>query len=430
MREIRLIEIEKAGNRIVYHYSCSEDLNRFFTGNDFILEYPESIEAVPDGVLAIPFAVIGLPMSWLLDCDLYIPELDQDFYDAIPALKKAFEEMYPEATFAGKLHVERIIDCTPPEGNGAAVFFSGGLDATTTLLRHLDEKPALISIWGADVGFDNRAGWSVVDRKIAETAATYGLDYVPVRSMFRQFEDVVALTEELQSVLKTSWWYGIKHGMGIISHAAPYAWLHGIKTVYIASSNCVSDGKQRCASDPTIDNHMAFCGCRTVHDGFELNRQDKTRFIIDFRKQHPEMPIRLRVCWKAIDGNNCCECEKCYRTMTGFWIEGEDPKEYGFQYKKDVLNRMYQYIALRADELPAITWSNMKKRLNENWTILKGKRYRAKLAWIRDYDFKQLNNNKCRRAYQKSWIIKKRIVKLFPRLYSRYIKARGYSFDE
>lgn len=430
MREIRLIKIEKSGNRIVYHYSCSEELNRFFTGNDFILEYPESIEAVPDGVLAIPFAVIALPMGWLLDCDVYIPELDRDFHEAIPALKKGFEEMYPEATFAGALHVERIVDCTPPEGNGAAVFFSGGLDATTTLLRHLEEKPALLSIWGADVGFDNQAGWSVVDRKIAETAATYGLDYVPIRSMFRQFEDVEALTELLQSVLKTSWWYGIKHGMGIISHAAPYAWLHGIKTVYIASSNCISDGKQRCASDPTIDNHMAFCGCRTIHDGFELGRQDKTRYLIDYRKQHPGTPIRLRVCWKATDGNNCCACEKCYRTMAGFWVDGEDPKDYGFEYKPDALERMYDYIALRANDLPVLTWTRLKNRLNENWEQLASKLYREQLSWMRDFDFKNLENNPCRVRYQNSWKIKSKIVKRFPRLYHLYIKLRGYGFEE
>ena len=116
--------------------------------------------------------------------------------------------------------------------------------------------------------------------------------------------------------------------------------------------------------------------------------------------------------------------------MTGFWIEGEDPKDYGFDYKKDVFQRMYDYIALRANAISAFTWSRMKNRLNENWEQLASKPYRKQLSWMRDFDFLNLENNPCRVRYQNSWKIKSKIVKRFPRLYHLYIKLRGYGFEE
>ena len=81
--------------------------------------------------------------------------------------------MYPEANFAGKLTVSEIVDCKPEKQGAAASFFSGGVDATTTLLRHVEERPHLISIWGSDVDYDNEAGWAVVEKGLRETAKQY-----------------------------------------------------------------------------------------------------------------------------------------------------------------------------------------------------------------------------------------------------------------
>lgn len=429
MEEIRLISIEKKEGTIKYNWSCSERLKKYFSGNDFLIEYPESIENVPDGVLAIPFVASVLPISWLADCELCITELDSDFYNSISKIKNGFINMYPEATFAGSLKVDSVIDCTPDKSGGTASFFSGGLDATTTLLRHINEKPALLTLWGADVAFDNYDGWSVVEHGITEIAQKYGLEHITIHTKFRNFEDSGELYADFGSVLHTTWWYGIKHGIGIISHAAPYAWLHGINTVYIASSDCEEDGPQQCASYPTIDNNVSYCNCSTVHDGFELNRQDKVRFIVEYKKQNPEDHIFIRACWKAEDGGNCCKCEKCYRTMAGFWIEGEDPKNYGFYYSQDVFKRMYQLIALHANDLPSRSWTYMKRRLNDNWDSIKKKKYSRKIRWIRDFDFLHLDDNRCRIKYLKTWRVKSRLVKLFPKIYNMYIKFRGYKFE-
>ena len=155
MERIELKQIKKKEGCVCYNFDCSESLNKYFTEIDFCITYPESIEIVPDGVLAIPFVTNTLQIAWLADCELIIPELDRDFYESIPKFLEGFKKMYPEATFAGKLTVGKITDCKPQSSGESATLFSGGLDATTTLLRHIDENPHLISIWGSDVDYDN-----------------------------------------------------------------------------------------------------------------------------------------------------------------------------------------------------------------------------------------------------------------------------------
>lgn len=430
MKTIELLAIEKKENFIRYKFRYSEELKKYFTGEDFCITYPEKIELVPDGVLAIPFATNTLQIAWLADCELIIPELDRDFYESIPNFLNGFIKMYPEATFAGKLSVAKIVDCQPVKKGGSASFFSGGLDATTTLLRHIDENPHLLAIWGSDVAYNNEAGWKVVEEGLQETASQYGLSLAVIRSGFREFDDVVNLTEDFQGVLQTSWWYGVKHGIGLIGHAAPYAWLHGVNIVYIASSNCVEDGKVRCASDPSIDSNVAFCGCKVMHDAYDMDRQKKTNYIVNYHKNHPEVKIKLHVCWQSNKGSNCCCCEKCCRTMTGLLIAGEDPYSFGFLHSVDAIEKVYQLIALRYTNLAAYTsWQFMQEDLKGKWDSMAHLPYRDKMSWMLDFDFAHPEENECRKRYRRTWIIKEKLVKAFPWLYKCYVKIRGYSYE-
>ncbi len=429
MEKIELLHIEKSGSTVHYGFRCSDNLKKYFTGVEFVIEYPETIDWVPDGVLAIPFVTNTLQIMCLADCELVIPELDRDFYESVPNFLEGFRNMYPEATFAGKLTVGSIVECVPEKSGESATFFSGGLDATTTLLRHLDEKPHLLSIWGSDVDFDNEAGWQIVESVLKGAAEQYGLPLAVIRSRFREFDDVVKLTEDFRGVLQTSWWYGVKHGLGLIGHAAPYAWLHGINMVYIASSNCFEDGKVRCASDPTIDSKVAFCGSKVFHDAFELNRQKKTNYIAQYRREHPDTAINLHVCWKSDTGANCCSCEKCYRTMVGLWIAGVDPRDFDFHYDNRVFHHIYQLIALRDEELPSFSWTYMKNDLHEKWDDLADKPYRKHLEWMLNFDFFHPEENECRKKYRATWRLKKKIVDICPQLYGLYVKLRGHNYE-
>ncbi len=429
MEQIRLEGIEKNGCTLRYDFTYTPGLARFFSGKPFELVYPQSIEPVPDGVLAIPFVANVLPLTWLQDAELILPELDQDFYDCIPVLKRSYAQMYPEARWQGSIQVERLLDCSREGAQGAAAMFSGGVDATMTLLRHYEERPQLITIWGSDIAWDNREGWRTMEKGLADTAQAYGLPLQVIRSGFRQFDEEEVLAQEYQALLQEHWWFGVKHGIAIICHAAPLMWLEKLRTLYMASSFCAADQQVRCASYPTIDDNVRFFGCQVFHDGFELSRQDKIRGIIR-RKEELGLPVFLHVCWESKGGGNCCGCEKCLRTMVGFWAEGVDPADYGFCFDPEtIFDRMYDLLAMRYlySAGTISDWLPIQETMRQNWQALRQKPWGKKLQWILDFDFVHFEENPCRkearRKQSRAWETERRkeaIIKAFPQLHKIY----------
>ena len=398
MRKITLDSIHKSSGRIEYLFSFSDELQPYFSKKPFGIDYAENIEMVPDSIAAIPFVCNVLPIMWLKDATLLIPTLDQDFHDCINKVKAGFENMYPETTFGGQLITNHIEKNAPLEDEteryNSACFFSGGVDATTTVFRHIAETPLLVTLWGSDIRTGNASGWEEKQDALNSFAHNFHLPITYVRTAFRDFDSEGKMNREFRLSLGKNYWYGVKHGIGIISHIAPLIWLHHIQRVYFASSNCPEDGvKVRCASDPRIDNQLRFCGAQVYHDSFELNRQKKVRLISEFHKTHSEIPLSLHVCWESDSGRNCCHCEKCYRTMAELWIEGEDPRDYGFDYSPDVFESMYQSIALHCEKMASNTWTYGKERLIENWKTIRKKDYAKKIKWIKSFDFKNLDRN-------------------------------------
>ena len=162
-----------------------------------------------------------------------------------------------------------------------------------------------------------------------------------------------------------NWYHGFQHGIGILGHVAPVTWHEGIGTVYIASSN--TEGTvYTCASDPSIDNFVRFCGAKVIHDGYEMDRQDKIQIIADYSRKNG-LQIPLHVCWEKRSGDNCCHCEKCWRTILGFYAAGEDPKQYGFplfggfDLLSDDLERDYH----RFRVLTVANYQPLQKKLRE-----------------------------------------------------------------
>lgn len=407
MEWIRLLKISKERNRISYDFEVSPGLKGYFSGKPFFVEYPDCIEAVPDGVCAVPFVSSVLPMMWICDAVLEVPALDQAFYDCIAQLKKGYEAMYPETVFAGSLQVGEIQVCTPEKPGGCAAYFSGGLDSVQTLIRHLEEKPDLISIWGSDVTVDNQEGWAIVRKPIEEYAHNYDLKAVTIRSGFRAFDLEWELDKVYEQQLRSNWWYGVKHGVALLGQSAPYAYVHGLTTIYIASSNSEDEIEIRCASDPTLDNHVRFAACRVIHDGFEFGRQAKVRNIAAYVRRTGEK-LPLHVCWESQSGSNCCECEKCYRTMVGLMAEGEDPVNYGFEQGIETLGKMRKVLIgdRKIKENVAVEWLTVHQAIVRNQDNLRDKPFWKHIKWIVDADFEHPNEIRLPLAYRlRMWLV-------------------------
>lgn len=311
-------------------FSLSENLNRYFNEPHlFRVEYSQDISGVPEGILVIPFITNVLPIIWLTDAVLQVPRLDRVFYESIPEIKKGYAGISPMLTFKGRVEVGEIEEYDVSPSEQVAAFFSGGVDAFATLIRHREETPILLTMRGADIKLTDEEGWQVVHDHTLETARQFDLpEPMFITSNFRTF-----LREgELTNLVKSSgcnYWLGYQCGIGLIGHAAPIVFRRRLKTVYIASSNTICD-RVIGGSDPSIDEKVCWAASSIVHDAYEWDRQRKLRSIVEYAHHTGTYP-QLRVCWITSGGKNCSQCEKCLRTIYGLMAEGEDPSHYGFK---------------------------------------------------------------------------------------------------
>ena len=392
MNTIKLNKINVEEKVVTYDYEVVGEWSVYFNKNiSMEIEYSLDISAVPKSVLAVSFISNILPMIWLCDATCYLNKVDKDFYDNLPLVKKGYEDMYPMFQFKGKIVADKIESNIPNQKNASATFFSGGVDAYTTLLRHIDEKPHLVTLWGADVKLDDVEGWSNVQSHIETVAKEYGLKYYIIKSNFR----TVINESKLDYLVKESldaWWHGFQHGVALIGHIAPLAHILGLKYAYIASSYPKNmKGQYTCASDPTIDNYVRYGGCRTIHDGYEWDRQDKIHFLVS--KKNEGNPISLRVCWVTKGGKNCCECEKCYRTILEIISEVGNPNEYGFNWDKQALikckkNMIYK-ITLKEEFSIKQYYYPIRENLLKNQSKIQDY---EKYQWFTELDYAKFND--------------------------------------
>lgn len=389
MENITLHSISKTGNSIIYDFSVSPGLAAFFSGKPLQVHYPFDISCVPNAIAAVPFVSCILPVIWLNDATLVLPELDKDFFECLENVKKGYAAMFPESSFAGRFEIGHIVPYERPSTGRCAMLFSGGLDATQTLVSHLEEKPELLSIWGSDIRYDNEQGWHNVHQGICEISSRFGLKNAVIRSSFREFDNESVLDRHFSAQLKDTWWHGVKHALALLGHVAPYAYINGIDRVYIASSNCPADGVVRCASHPSTDSHVRYNACQVIHDGFEFSRQDKAHNVVDFCRRTGKV-VTLHACWQSQSGSNCCHCEKCYRTMAALMAEGADPLDFGFALSTKTLPDMQRYV-VRCKELNPNTaksyWKHIHDRILENQASLKKLPTWKYMKWIAKADF-------------------------------------------
>lgn len=278
--------------------------------------------------------------------------------------------MYPTISMLGNLKVKEIEENLYISENTGCLF-SGGVDAFNTLFQHINEKPILLTIWGADVRLDDKIGWNRVQKHHVGVAREYGLDYSFVKTNFRTVLNYRKLNDGVSKENNREWWHDFQHGIAILGQISPIAYEKKIRVLYIASSNTHESRKRIvCASDPTIDNYVKYASCKVIHDGYEYTRQDKIHNICKFLEKTDEKSVQLRVCWKSSGGENCCECEKCYRTILEILVEKKDPNDFGFHFTKEKRAKMMK-------EMPKIDlvkynfanyYSDAQKRLLENYT--------------------------------------------------------------
>lgn len=367
---LNVTKISKKGNLIEYAYEAEGKWRELLKlEKKMFIQYDINIENVPDSIAIIPLLCNILPISWVFNLKIRIDTIDKEFYECIPELKKGYLDMYPNIEMLGEMETGNITEnyYEPIEN---ATLFSGGVDAFNTLFKHIEEKPILTTIWGADVTLADEVGWGNVKKLTKSVANTYGLDSSFIKSNFRSFLNYINLWQGIHKQVKGEWWHEFQHGIGILGLVAPIAYINKYKNLYIASSFTIEDkGKTTCASDPTIDNYLRFANCKVVHDGYEYNRQDKIHNICEYMKKKQINEIQLRVCWESSGGENCCQCEKCYRTILGIIAEKQNPQNYGLNITEEQRKRMMRELPRIAKYNPWRQYKCIQKRFIENYSL-------------------------------------------------------------
>ena len=427
--QIKLNKIEKNTTTVQYFFECSAGLKCFFHFDcPFIIEYnldnmkqPASVADVPDSVLIIPFLGNVLPIVWLTDSELYVPEIDKDFYDNLSKVKKGYAQMYPNLKFKGKVIADKIVNNNQENrkvGNPVC-FFSAGVDAWQTLCEHYNEKPLLLTMFGADFYLDNIKGNRKCLEYMKNVSQQFHSDLVSFKSSLRKFINETKLNEQFAKDLGFHWWHRIQHGLGVISHAAPVAYLNNSRIVYFASSYSFKDKvRHQCATDPLIDNYIAFAGAKVVHDGYEFTRQDKIYNICNFSKKHSQ-PMFIHVCWGQYDDiHNCSKCEKCQRTWMGILAEGFNPNDFGFKYEGEKSAREVKVLlSTKKQVLTQEMWEQIFDRFKMNAGLLN---IHPELKWVESFDFKKQSYFTQNTAQEKNSF--KKFIKLYRNklIYYRY----------
>lgn len=375
----------KNNNRVDVLFEYPKKLNNIFSEGLFFAEYNKNISDVPKSILVIPFLANVLPIAWITNSDIVVDEIDSDFFKSSETIKDSFKKMYPNTPFGGDIKYNRI--CEKGKINkisNPAILFSGGADSLTTYIRHKDENPYLVTVWGADIKLHQTSAWELVLNNINTFSNKYRNESLIIKSNLRSFINDAALNAKYNKEI-VNWWGGVQHGYALLGLCAPLSFSLGFDKIYIPSTHTESFSAPW-GSHPSIDNKVSWAETNVIHDGYELGRQDKIRVISNhIKKEAPDLLIR--VCYSSSTGNNCGKCEKCNRTITGLMLEGIDPTNQGFPpLNSNYVKEQFKHGNWNLSEDEVYMWENMQHAFSKNEKNIP-QQYSSYFQWLKNSDF-------------------------------------------
>ncbi len=423
MFELTSIHI-KSNTYVEYGYKCNEQYNKLFSKKTFYVKYDIDISSVPHSILVIPLLSNILPISWFAGFDIKMKELDSVFYHQALKLKKQFSEYYPVINQKeSNLIVEELVENKAVLNNKTAMLFSGGVDAYTTLLRHYEEVPDLITIKGADIAIDDKEQWDSVMEYINTTPTLQHNRKYTIESNLREF-----INFNVDALLPSyGWWGRIQHGLALTCLTAPLAYLNGYETVLIASTRSSKMPFSPWGSMPETDNLVKFSSASILHDGYELTRLDKVRTILELSSKYNTFPP-LRVCYHDIkEALNCNKCEKCCRTIFAIMICGRNPNVYGFK----VDDAFYEIVKSHfkngfRSEGVKFYWAEMLENYNDKifYYIENSEKESEEIKELKALNTIAQDIGVVAKGGGQNYVLKQKIIRNFPKTFRLYLKIR------
>lgn len=398
---------------VEYKFEATGILKQYFTTDTFFIDYQEDVSSVPQSILVAPFVASIIPLMWVTNTVMWVEEIDRNFYKSILRVRDAFQRMYPHYPLQGNLIPARFVENHLDVQRESLLLFSGGLDANCSYVRIQEKNPILFNIqgWYNNLSDENIAADADI-RDITEFAQQEGLSFTYAKSNFAVIVNADLWAKLIQPKLGTSWWFGFQHSMAFISIAMPIACKHGVESIYIASSIPIGEFKP-CASHVTTDSEFRYADVgMCVHDGSELVRQDKVRVVVDYQRKCGK-PYPMRVC--SFNDRNCCECEKCFRTVLGLVAEAADLKDYGFYLDKPLKEHWYDVMCRRSGLMSfkserVLHWPYIIPRMKENYDKMTQEQ-KEFVDWFLTFDFAKMQKESRMRYYKQNFfsILKRKL---------------------
>ncbi len=195
---------------------------------------------------------------------------------------------------------------------GAICAFSGGVDATFSVLRHSrmqvghrsQEIRHCVLVHGFDIPLVEHDQFRIALANANRLLLALGIETIPIRTNYRL-------------VIKSNW-----------EHAFASAVVAALDNLKHLAGNCLLGSSEPYdslvvpwGSSPITDHLLSSVTFRVLHDGASHSRTEKVAAIAEW----PEGRDNLRVCWEGEEqSKNCGRCEKCLRTMLNFLATGND----------------------------------------------------------------------------------------------------------
>lgn len=338
------------GTRIDYDYTLPESMIPYIK-RDYIerneglfVEIPEGANAIPEAILVIPFVGIMLTVTSLLGIQIEVPVIEKSFYSSLNDLAKAYNTMFPGGRVEISVLAKEIkeIDYEVMDSR-TGLLFTGGVDATAALAVTKEKHPLLINIWGGDIRLTDQDSHANLEEYLSYLTGEIQERFCFVRTNCREmFEEneLGVKCEMLGHKNNHGWWASIAHILSMTTAIAPLAYLKRLGVVYVGSS---WDGATTDSNNELFVNAVRYGQTKYEIVDEYVDRNEKIRKIITFREKY-SIALELKVCWKRIAGNNCCRCEKCYRTIMGIMSNHDDPNNYGFIVNETTLQCIREYL--------------------------------------------------------------------------------------
>lgn len=376
------------GSRIVCNIDAQRGLRRFFTTDEFWVEYDAPMDSSDASLLVIPAVAALAPVAWAAGRPVSVESIDGRFGRSFPLVYEAYRDLYPE------IFAERIIPITWDEsvrnersGDDTALLFSGGVDSLTTYFKRQDERPTLYTVHGSDLDIEQTAGWRTIAEGVRSFAEAEGVAFHPIRSNFRSILRDEFLDHHFTQSIGREWFGAIQYGIALPALTAPAAYDAGISTVYL-SSGYTRDPTYPTAQ-PSVVERLRWGTTSVEMTEVDMTRQDKLAFLAPHLSASTR-PITVRSCYLDTTGKNCSSCEKCLRTMLGLWIEGIDPNDVGYTMNDATLERVRGDLedgSISLDGYRLAFWKDLQQRVRQ--TEISATLHPF-IDWFRNVDLEQL----------------------------------------